>query len=139
MTESITGGCHCGQVRYTCTEAPVSARHCHCTDCRKLSGSGHASNLRLPTRAFTVTGQPKGYAVVVESGNRIERFFCGICGTPLFAKNTGAPDFVAVRASSLDDPARFEPEEVIWAASAVPWDRVNPDLPAYSKGPPSPK
>lgn len=139
MAVSITGGCHCGAVRYTCTAEPLSAAHCQCSDCRKLSGSGHNAALRVPARAFSVRGQPKGYVTVADSGNRLERFFCAHCGTPLFSRNSGAPDVVAVRAGSLDDPSWFKPALVIWAASAVSWDFVDPALPKHPKGPPPPR
>jgi hypothetical protein len=41
----LTGSCLCGGVRYTATGEEQRFYHCHCTRCRKASGTGHASNL----------------------------------------------------------------------------------------------
>ena len=29
-TFNLSGGCHCGSVRYTIHEPPLSIQHCHC-------------------------------------------------------------------------------------------------------------
>src|SRR5260370_8280396 len=35
----LTGGCHCGNVRYTITAPAVDTHHCHCSICRKVHGA----------------------------------------------------------------------------------------------------
>ena len=40
MTDTITGGCLCGAVRYECSAELSKIIACHCTDCQKASGSG---------------------------------------------------------------------------------------------------
>jgi hypothetical protein len=44
-TKSLTGSCLCRSVRYTVQGEPQRAFHCHCSRCRKATGTGHASNL----------------------------------------------------------------------------------------------
>ena len=44
-TKTLTGSCLCGSVRYTVQGEPQRAFHCHCSRCRKATGTGHASNL----------------------------------------------------------------------------------------------
>ncbi|GEC55162.1 hypothetical protein ABIF38_007932 [Bradyrhizobium japonicum] len=34
----VTGGCHCGEIRYEVTGEPVVHALCHCTDCRRHAG-----------------------------------------------------------------------------------------------------
>ena len=43
MSNSFTGSCLCGAVTYASNESPVLTGHCHCDDCRRTSGTGHAS------------------------------------------------------------------------------------------------
>ena len=50
-------------------------------------------------------------------------------GSPLLGRTTGSPDVVLVAAASLDEPARFWPQRVVFHASAQPWDHIDPDLP----------
>ena len=35
MPIPFEGGCHCGSVRYVCSEEPITVVNCHCGDCQK--------------------------------------------------------------------------------------------------------
>ncbi|WP_442957540.1 GFA family protein [Photobacterium sp. 53610] len=45
MRKILTGGCCCGSVAYTLEDQFSSFYFCHCEQCRKMTGSAHASNL----------------------------------------------------------------------------------------------
>ena len=45
------------------------------------------------------------------------------------------PDLFTVHAASLDDPARFKPQVVTYAARGHAWDRLDPALPRFDKMP----
>jgi hypothetical protein len=47
-----------------------------------------------------------------------------------------APDLVAIRVGTLDDPSAFRPEADIFVKSAQPWDYMNPALPKFPTYPP---
>jgi hypothetical protein len=132
----FSGGCHCGAVRYTCSAEPLWAGHCQCSDCRRLSGTGHVSSLAVPLEALRLTGTPRGYTHRADSGNTLTRFFCATCGAPLYSVNSGYPAMAYLRASSLDDPALFKPQTVAWSSSAPAWDYMDPALPHYPKNRP---
>ena len=55
MSQSYTGGCACGALRYATAHAPVFQNHCQCRDCQRRSGTGHGSYLTFPARAEMVT------------------------------------------------------------------------------------
>ncbi|HBZ72157.1 MAG TPA: hypothetical protein DEP35_21475 [Deltaproteobacteria bacterium] len=42
---ALTGSCLCGAVQYELTQRPVWSHNCHCSRCRKASGTAFASNL----------------------------------------------------------------------------------------------
>jgi len=42
-TFNLSGGCHCGSVRYTLHEPPLSVQHRNCESCRKTSDSLYAT------------------------------------------------------------------------------------------------
>ena len=131
MSETYTGGCACGAIRYEGTADPIAAGHCHCRACQHASGAGHASHLMLPKGAISVTGEPKFYDAPADSGNMISRGFCTDCGSPVLTFNSGMPDMVAVRAASLDDPSQFEPMLVVFTETAQAWDPAHEGLPSF--------
>jgi hypothetical protein len=133
---SYTGGCHCGAVRFEITADPLMAGHCHCTDCQKLSGAGHASHVAFAEAAFRLTGEVRTYAHIADSGNTVASAFCPTCGTPVWARSSGMPGMVTVRATSLDEPERFAPQMVVFTRSARPWDPPVAGLPGFETMPP---
>ena len=47
MAEGITGGCLCGAVRFAYTGAVGPGAYCHCTDCRRITGSAFSISVRM--------------------------------------------------------------------------------------------
>jgi hypothetical protein len=128
------GGCACGAIRYECTAPPLRMVNCHCRDCQHASGSAYSASLIMSAGTVRlVSGECKEYGVVADSGNVARREFCGVCGTPLFARSLARPDFLVVKAASLDDSSWFAPEADVWVESAQPWDHMNPSTPKYSR------
>ena len=129
------GGCLCGAVRYTCSEAPLTAYHCHCRDCQKASGSAFATCLLMKESAVRLTsGEPRQFEVETDSGNRLTRLFCGNCGSQLFSKISQYPKLRVVKAGTLDDPSWLKPERHIWTSSMQPWLGLDDQLPCFAKG-----
>lgn len=118
------GGCKCGQVRYEVNASLGFQFICQCRDCQKFSGSGYLANIMIPKDSLSITGQTTRYEYENESGEMRLQIFCTICGSNVH----GGPkneDFYCLRASSLDDPSIFTPEEVIYQEDAQPWDNTS--------------
>lgn len=138
MTAPFTGGCACGAVRYEASAEPRAFIICHCSDCQRASGGGPANMLAMARADVTVTkgaDKVKTHQSLAESGNKVKRDFCPNCGSPLFASNEANPDFMGVRAGTLDDPSWLTPNMTIWTASSQPWAHIDPNLPKFEKGP----
>jgi hypothetical protein len=136
MSESLTGRCLCGEVSYEAKAAPVLSAHCQCIDCRKASGTGHCTHVAVPRSAFEVGGEIKFYDSPADSGNIVGRGFCPNCGCPVYSVNSGMPDLVSIRASSLDDPEAITPQLVVYASRGPSWDKVDSELTAFPTMPP---
>jgi hypothetical protein len=134
----FTGGCACGAIRYECLALPLRMLNCHCRDCQLAGGSGFSPSLIMARGAVSLTkGQPAHFEKIADSGKIAKREFCFACGSPLFASSSAAVEYLALRASSLDDPSWFRPEANVWAASAQPWDYLDPAIPKFERGRPS--
>ena len=133
-----TGGCLCGQVRYSIGVDPIAVRACWCRDCQYLATGGATINAVFPADAISVTGHTRDYQSTADSGEKMHRHFCPDCGTGLFSDAESRPHVRIVRVGSLDQAADFAPGGVIWTRSAPSWTYLHPDLPQIEGQPPPP-
>ena len=132
----FSGGCWCRAVRYTIQAEPVRGFQCQCRDCQRESGGGHGSYMTFAREGVTLTGEAKHWDMVGDSGNVKTRGFCTQCGLPVYMTFAAMPDIFTIRAASLDEPARYKPQAVTFAARGHDWDRLDPDLPKFAGMPP---
>ena len=127
-----TGGCLCGQVRYSITAEPGPSRICWCRDCQHLAANGTV-NVVFPTAAIEVTGNVARHNKTADSGNQVTRSFCPECGSHLFSDSTGRPGLTVVRVGTLDAPDHLPPDIHIFTASKQPWVVLPPGIPAVEE------
>ena len=105
-TQSMTGGCQCGRVRYTAKADPAEAYLCHCRMCQKATGGVSAAFVGVQEADIEWQGEPDWY----ESSPIARRPFCSHCGTPLgFAFREGSAK-MDLTLGSFDDPSPFRPK-----------------------------
>jgi len=84
------GSCLCGAIQYELTGEPVTFRVCHCTNCRKASGSAFMSNAFFrPKNVRILQGEEalrKYHDANTKTGFALERQFCNECGGNLFLR-----------------------------------------------------
>lgn len=137
MSKPYRGGCACGALRYEVSGEPVAMVECQCRQCQRDSGTGHASNLAFMGAPVTIEGPRSTWDMVGDGGTRKSRAFCPTCGSPVYTVFPDMPNFIAVRAGSLDEPERYAPQIVVWADAAQPWDRVDEALTKFDRMPPA--
>jgi hypothetical protein len=128
----VTGGCQCGQIRYTMQVDRVEKPHvCHCRMCQKATGGLFAALAGCSKSALQWT---KGKPAFFASSNLATRGFCRDCGTPLtFSYNT--PDArIYVTIGSMDDPALADIEVQYGVESKIPWVRFCKNVPSEVTG-----
>jgi len=84
MRRKLSGGCACGAIRYETDADPVVMLNCHCSDCRKASGSAYAAIVVVPKNSLQITGEVRFHDVLGGSGKTVGRGFCANCGSPVF-------------------------------------------------------
>jgi hypothetical protein len=130
----ITGGCHCGAIRYQAAGEPITHALCHCTDCRRHAGAPMVGWTMYPEAAVKVTqGEPKIY----ESSKDGRRHFCGACGTGLFyVNNAMLPGIVDIQSATYDEPERIPARLHIQVAERIAWMANAHELPKFERFPP---
>jgi hypothetical protein len=136
MSDTYTGGCGCGAIRYEIPSEPFFQNHCQCRDCQRKSGTGHGSYLSFAANSVKLSGEATQWDMVGDSGNVKTRAFCPRCGSPVYLRFSAMPQIFAVHAASLDDPSRYKPQAVTYRMRAQAWDYLDPTLPAFDKMPP---
>lgn len=131
-----TGGCLCGQVRYSAGAEPMAARHCWCRLCQYLGGGSGTVNICFPTETFTLMGDLTIHETIADSGNRMIRGFCPTCGTPVTSAAEARPHLIFVRAGTLDNPSLMAPQVTIWTSEAPDWACIDPAIPSIEAQPP---
>ena len=137
MSAPWTGGCACGAIRFEISAEPLMQNDCRCSDCQRMSGTGHGSYLTFPRAGVKQTGDAKLWNIVADSGNVKTRAFCPACGSPVFMTFAAMPSVFTVHAASLDEPARYRPQALTYAVRGHAWDAVDPALPAFDRMPPT--
>lgn len=133
---SITGGCHCGAIRYRVEGEAIVHALCHCSDCRRSAGAPMVGWTMYPATALTVTqGRPK----LRHSSEHGRRHFCPDCGTGLFYFNEQIlPGLVDIQSATYDEPEAVPPQAHIQVAERLGWMKTAHELPAFDRYPPPP-
>lgn len=132
MTKSITGACACGTLTYEITDKPRLIVNCHCNACRKRNGSAFSTYLAAAESGLHITqGEDslKKYIVADEG----EKYFCDVCGSPLFNKNYAYPDLLMVFYGSVDDNAKLKPLFNVFCESQHDWVNAVAKLKSFAQ------
>jgi len=132
----ITGSCVCGQLHYEADETQViGAMHCHCSDCRKATGSGKASIVNFPKTAIKLSGNYKVYETIGTQGSHIKRGFCPDCGSQMITLIDEMPEIMFLKAGTMDDSDWITFGANLWAKSAQKWDPIDASLMSFDENP----
>lgn len=133
---TLKGGCLCGAVRFEADGDPLFSSNCHCRDCQRASGGGYLPLMAFPAAAVRVTGVVKSFHRRADSGASTSESFCPECAARLYGQADVLQGIVVLHAGALDDPTLYKPQIDIFAASAPPWDHMDPSLPKFPGMPP---
>jgi hypothetical protein len=127
----LTGGCGCGAVRFEVSAPLVGSAYCHCSRCRRRTGTAAQASARLaPGSLQLLSGEDQLRAWAPEGG--LEKVFCGACGSALFGRTPDTQELVIVRMGAFDDDPGVRPSAHQFVAYAAPWEPIPDDgLPSY--------
>lgn len=136
MPKKYTAQCACGAVKFQFDTDPSFIANCHCNDCKRASGGEMATFFGVPADDFELlSGQPKAFHYVANSGKGLDRKFCPECGSRVFTDNLETfPGTVFVQLGSLDRPDLIAPMLEMFDMRRLHW--VKPlDLPQFDAMP----
>lgn len=134
--QNAVGSCLCNKVSYEITSNLDIFQYCHCSRCRKFTGSAFASNiLVLPKHFRWLSGEEYIGRYEPEEPKYFATTFCKNCGSSLpWLVKTGKA--VVVPAGTLDSDPMIRPMQNIYCDSSAVWYIEPNTLIRYEELPP---
>jgi len=130
----LNGRCFCGAVEYVVEDAFRYAAYCHCSKCRRHTGSAFSAFAGIEIDKFAVRAGASDLRKLSESPSGHDGF-CSRCLSPLYSI-VRERKFVHIRLGSLIDVPGHKPDHHIHVASKAPWHEITDDFPQYAELPP---
>lgn len=119
---ALQGKCLCGGVRFELRGALPAVYQCHCSLCRRVTGSSANAALRIPAAQFAwLEGRESISQFETDSGYKSH--FCARCGSPL-PNPTAGNSLYWVPVGLLEDAGRLELGAHVYIASRASWDII---------------
>ncbi len=123
-----SGGCLCGAVRFTAVGEPERVGLCHCTTCRKNTGTPYLAFAVYAAGRVSIEGALKAHRAPT-----IDRRFCPQCGTLIcLAEEGDAKGEIDLMLGAFDEPPPFTPQYELWAGHRLDWLSAVPGARQYA-------
>ena len=104
-----TARCACQQASITVSGAPLTHGICHCSHCKRRTGSAFGMSSYFARAAVqSIEGDTHVYALGA-TGREQQRHFCPRCGTTLFWFLAAEPDRIGIASGCFEEPGLTEP------------------------------
>lgn len=134
----LTGHCLCGSMTYEINADPLMSAACHCSHCRRQSGTAYSTIAAFPVDAFTIKGETlETFEDIGDSGLPVLRKFCRKCGSALFTDVKAFSGMLFVKMGTLDEPDAISVGAEIWVQDKLKSASLAADLPKFDKNPPA--
>jgi hypothetical protein len=132
----IRGSCLCGGVKFEVARIVGPFELCHCTRCRKASGSAFVAGLGIMRKDLRIVhglDLIRTYeAPIRQAPPPYRTCFCGRCGSPL-PDTVSSSSWLEIPAGLLDDDPGLRPDKHIYVDVKSTWFVIADDLPQFDK------
>ncbi len=127
---TLAGKCLCGALHYAVADEFAYALNCHCSQCRRATGSAFKPFAGIERDKLSLT---KGEESLMTFGDEnAHDAHCKLCGSLLYSVvRDGA--FVHVTLGTLVDEPTIRPTAHIFVGSKAPWFEITDDLPQHEE------
>jgi hypothetical protein len=128
----LAGGCLCGSVRWELDLAPVAAGYCHCTRCRRRTGTAAAISAQIVPGSLRILTGAELVREWTHPDGGFAKCFCSTCGSGLWSINPDDREQLSVRMGTFDRDPGIRPQYHQFVAYAASWEPLPDDgLPRY--------
>ncbi len=127
----LSGRCLCGGVRYVVADEFLYAANCHCSNCRRATGSAFKPFAGVERKKLRIAEGDHSVMIFGDESSAHD-VHCKVCGSLLYSVvREGAYVHVAM-GTLVDDPA-IRPAMHIFVGSKAKWFTITDDLPQYDE------
>ena len=126
------GSCLCGKIELEITGPIEAIIHCHCSKCRKSTGSAFSTNGFVANQYFKIK-KGKDTLGNYETLPGKNRYFCSTCASPIYSSSDTSPGYVRLRLGILDSDITERPMSHNFVTSKANWEKLNATLPEHEK------
>jgi len=129
----MRGACLCGEVEFSVSGLLPDIYQCHCSLCRRVTGSTANAAMIVPDKNFKwERGQEKITSYVKESGYRSD--FCSKCGSPVPNPLQGRNEYW-IPVGLFEDHVGLEVGAHLYVGSKASWESISSDGVQYQETP----
>jgi len=128
VPKTLTGKCFCGAVQYRVTDEFRYAMNCHCSNCRRTTGSAFKPFAGIERAKITV--DPGKDGLLIYGGDKAHDAHCRKCGSLLYSVVRDGLWVHVPMGTLVDDPS-IRPSGHIFVGSKAPWFTITDDLPQH--------
>lgn len=129
---TATGKCLCGTFEYSVAGSLGEVRYCHCSQCRRKSGTAFTANAKIDASQWSLAG-PTDLITEFEHKPGLYNAFCAKCGTPLYARSDADPNDIRVRLGGLEGDIDVTITGHVWTSSKAGWYQIEDSIPQYEE------
>jgi len=127
------GYCLCRAIQYEFDVEPYDVSFCHCSICRRSSGSAFGAYFETRNDNFRfLTGRKK--LARFNCTEKLQKQFCRDCGSNISATHVDYEGVTYFTLGTLDDDTTVVPEYHQHVGSKAPWHEIGDALPQYKEG-----
>ena len=130
MTETATGSCLCGTVKFEVRLPSKFCAHCHCSNCRRAHGAAFVTWAGFPEEQVkTTSGMDTLQRYLTDTG--ATRSFCGNCGSTLFFESPRWAGEVHVARANIKGEIDRAPAGHYYVDHRASWWTIEDSLPRH--------
>ena len=130
---TLRGQCLCGAVQYEVDDAFEYALNCHCSNCRRATGSAFKPFGGVKLEKLKLLSNPS--TLMIYGGDDAHDVHCKRCGSLLYSAFPPRA-YAHITFGTLIDTPSLLPTAHIFVGSKAPWFEILDKLPQHHEFPP---
>jgi hypothetical protein len=133
----VKAQCQCGQLSVDLLDVAPAVVACHCRYGQRRTGSPFGMLAYYLADLLSIHGNSMRFERPSDSGGSFESFFCGRCGSTVYARTSKHPTMLGIAVGSIAAPDFQAPMRSVWETTMHHWVSIPGGVQHFPKGRPS--